>query len=181
MFEFPVFGRPGHPLPREHPLEGEAEVLIPQRIEADPPILPTANQAGVVAIAAGDEVKGPCDSPGFTENGTGHLLEQGCRGQVNQSVDVADVQGVDVKLPEPPQRAFDEIAPHLVTVGPVEVDAPVRAREVRPEGCKGIPLDSRLEERNPQQDGEALPVAGIDEALQPRRSSQGRRDGTGQA
>jgi len=66
-------------------------------------------------------------------------------------------------------------------VGPVDVDVPVWAREVRPEGYKGIPLDSRLEERDPQLDGEALPVAGIDEALQPRRSSPGRRDGAGQA
>jgi len=102
-------------------------------------------------------------------------------GGVDQSVDVADIQGVDVKLPEPPQRAFDEKTPHLVAAGPVDVDVPVRACEVRAEGHKGIPLDSRLEERSPQQDGEALPVTGIDEALQPRRSSPGRRDRAGQA
>ena len=54
MFEFPEVGRPGVCSRCEHPLEGEAEVVIPQRIEADPPVLPTADQAGVIAIAVGD-------------------------------------------------------------------------------------------------------------------------------
>ena len=177
MFEFPVFGRPGRPLPMQHPLEGEAEVVIPQRIEADPPVLPTADQAGVIAIAAGDQMKGPCDSLGLKANGTGHFLEKRCRGRVDEPVDVADIQSIDVKFSEPAQRTFDEISPHLVAVGPLDVDVPVRAREVRPEGHEGIPLYSQFKERGTEQNGEALSVAGIDEALQSRRTAPLQRHG----
>src|SRR5512137_162233 len=127
---------------RENPLESEAEVAIPQRVESDPPVFPVADKARVVALALRDEIKGAADTIRFIPYDAGEFLEQGHGGDVGKRVDVADIQGIDVKFPEPPECAFGEIPPNLVAEGSVQVDDPVP--EVGPEAHKRVPLDSRL-------------------------------------
>jgi hypothetical protein len=160
-------------------LECKAEVAIPQGIEADPSIFPAADQSGVVAFALRDEMQGATDTFRFILYDACEFLEQGQGGDIGKRVDVADIQCIDVKIPEPPERAFGEVPPNLVAVWTVKVDDPVP--EVGSEGDKGVPLDSRLEQGRAEHDGKTLPMAGVDEPFQSCRPAHGHGHGTGQA
>ena len=177
MFELSEVGRRRLVTLCENPLEGEAEVGVPQRVEADSPVLPTAAQAGVIAIAVGDQLKGPCNSLCLKANATGHFFEKRCRGRIDEPVDAPHIEGIHVEFAKPVQCAFDEIPPDLVASGSVEMDPVSRAREVRSERGKRVPLEPRLKEGQAEQDGEALSVAGIDEALQSWRTAPLQRYG----
>ena len=87
-------------------------------------------------------------------------------------MDRVQAQAVDVVLVQPVKRVVDEEPPHLVAIATVEVQriAPGRAvvvREVRAVIAEVVPLRTEVVVDDVQDQGEALGMAGVDEALEP--------------
>ena len=106
----------------------------------------------------------------------GQLLEQVGGPLVDQRVHGVEPQPVDVDVAQPHQRVVDDVAAHLVGVGPRQVDrvAPgVRAAfgEDREELGQVVPRRAEVVVDDVLDHAEPLLVAGVDEALVGRRAA----------
>ncbi len=91
---------------------------------------------------------------------------------VDQLVDGVEAQTVDVEIDEPLQGVLDQVAPHRVGTGTVQVDrrtprGPVAVRQVGREVGQHVALGTQVVVDDVEYDSEATLVAGTDEIRKP--------------
>ncbi len=102
------------------------------------------------------------------QKGIGRKIEHGMGG--------IQPQPVDVKFGDPVQGIFDEEAPHVVAVRPIEIQpCPPRRMiafgEVRAEVAQVITLWPQMVVDHIQHHGQTVRVTGVHQPLQPRRAA----------
>ncbi len=95
---------------------------------------------------------------------------------VRDAVDRVQPQAVDVVVREPGEGVLDEEAPHLVAVGPVEVQrraprCPVAVGEVGAEIPQVVPLGAEVVVDHVEDDGHPAPVRGVHQPPEPLRTA----------
>lgn len=152
-------------------------VVVPLRVEAVPTGRTRSDQLRIVEVAFGDEGQWPTQMSREAARFDSQLFEKVGRGVVDEGVDRVETQRVDMKLLEPAERVVDDVAPHMVAAGAVEVDAATpRVRALRQVGAVAVevvPRRSQVVVDHIEYHSEAAGVAGVDQGLQAVGTSVG--------
>ena len=114
------------------------KIVAPLGVEAEPPRRRRLDDARIVQIALGHQPGAAPQTGRLGVKRVGELGEDVARAEVEDAVDGVEAQPVNVIVGQPVERVVDEEPPHLVAVGPVEVErgapgCPVAIGEVRAE------------------------------------------------
>ena len=159
------------PFPGEQGVQGVMKVVGPLGLQPQAAGLRGADDPGVVEVALGDQGQRPPQLPGQGLGASGKLPEKGDGAAVVEGVDRVQAQGIDAVAPEPVLGVGQEVGPHRVAVGPVEVDrlspgSTVAVGEIGAEVPQVVPLRAQVVVHHVQDHGQALAVAGRHQLLE---------------
>jgi len=157
-------------------VEGVVKVVAPGRIHAVAAGVGGADQLRVVEVALGDEELPPPEAGLEGGDPPGQILEDVDGRRVEDGVHGVEPQAVDVVVLEPLRGVLDDELAHGAAVVTVEVEcvAPRRAMpvgRVRTEEGEVIARGSEVVVHDVEDHAETARVRGVDEFLEPFRSS----------
>ena len=153
-------------------------LVRPGRVQAVAARVPAADEAGVAAVALGDQEQRAAQVRGERVHLDGERLQDVGRRLVGDGVHGVQPQPVAVIIAQPHQRVVDDEAPHLVAARPVEVDRVTPAglvlgREVRAELRQVVPVRPEVVVDDIHDHAESPGVRGVDQPLEPVRPAVG--------
>ena len=130
----------------------------------------------IIEIALGDDDDMASERVAFGMRRDGDLAQQVRRAEIEDAVHGVEPQAVEVILRHPVSGIVDDVPPHVVAAGIVVVERrPPRCLvllgEIGPEERKVVPLRADVIVDDVENDREPFRVCGVDELLQPRRST----------
>lgn len=147
------------------------QIVVPLTVQAETTCRTRGDQARIVQIALGDQGQRTAEASGQGGGLGGQFLQQADRALIHESVYRIQTQYVDMEFVEPAQGVADDVAPHLVRLGTVQIQAVapgVRSRtEIGPEPRQIIPRGTEMVVDHIQRDRQTSTVTGVHEPLQP--------------
>ena len=161
------------PLAGQQCVQRVVDVVVPLGVEAVAVGISRGDEPRIVEIGLGDQRERPRQMRGERVHLGRHLFEHVRGAVIHQRVYGIQPQPVRVVVPQPRQRAVDDIASYAVGEGSVEVQrlAPVvrAGREHGREHRRVRPGRSKVVVDGVDQHGESTSMARVDESLQPVR------------
>ena len=165
-------------LPRQQSVQRVMKVIAPLRIESQSADRCREQDLRRVQVALGNGEDLPPQAFGALADRGTEVLQKGLGRMIDDGMHRIDPQRIDMELVDPHESVLDEIAPHVIAVGTIEIHglAPrrlVAVGEVGSEFAEVVPFRSEVVVDDIEDDGEIVGVRRVDQTLEGQRPAVG--------
>jgi hypothetical protein len=163
-------------LPREKRMEAVMEIVIPLSIQATAALLGRVNDPNIIEIAFRNHPNMTTHSLCLSMNGLPDVIQYVLSAEIEDSVDGIDPETIHMIFGHPVKSILNDESPDVITPRPIKVDSRtpwrlITVSKIRRVITEIVSLRPQMVVNDVEKDGQAFPVAGISEILQPVRSA----------